>query len=179
MKALVVYYSHSGNTTYVAQKIYYALQQYAETDLVKLEYRSGGANPIMRLVYKLLPTLVDLAPTTSDLKEYDIVCLGIPVVAGTPSSAISKYIRICDNIDKRKIVCLYVYGLEMNARRCAKYIRDVLLKSGKPNIIDIYVPWFKARDENALNEVAQETLLKMGFSEAGPATQKKEPTQEQ
>ena len=163
MKSLVVYYTHYGNTAYATYALFRALNKYGEANIVKLEYKGGGRNLLKRLLYKMMPVLVNLAPITTDLRDYDVLCLGIPVLAGRPSSAISKYISICKNIDKKKIICLYVYGFEGNAKRCSKYVTKILQRKEHPIIIDIYVSWLKVRDGKVISNLIEEAIHKIGL----------------
>ena len=147
MRSLVVYYSHYGNTSLVVQYIYNALIKLGKTDLVRLEYKHGQENPIARIVYKIMPRLVELMPAPVDISEYDLLCIGIPVFAGTPSSAVAKYLSMCRNIDGKKIICSYVYGFEANAKHCSRVVREYLQKIGKANIVELFIPWARVQDE--------------------------------
>lgn len=158
MKSLVVYYSHYGNTSFVIQHLYNALTKLGKTELVRLEYRRGQENPIARIMYKLMPRLVELMPVPVDIAPYDILCIGIPVFAGTPSSAVAKYLSMCRHIDGKKIVCCYVYGFEANAKRCSRIVKDSLSKIGKAIVIEIFVPWSRVQNAEFLQELIAKAI---------------------
>lgn len=147
MKSLIVYYSHYGNTSLVVQHIYNALAKLGKTELVRLEYRRGQENPFVRIIYKIMPHLVELMPVPVDISEYDILCIGIPVFAGTPSSAVSKYLTMCRNIAGKKIICAYVYGFEANAKNCSRIVKGYLQNRGKADIAELFIPWSRVQDE--------------------------------
>jgi menaquinone-dependent protoporphyrinogen IX oxidase len=158
MRSLIVYYSHSGNTALVANKMFYALSKKGEADIVRLEYAKGSRNLLVRLLYRMMPALTALAPVVANLKDYDVICLGIPVIAGRPSSAITKYVNMCENISNKKVICCYVYGVEISAKQCAKYIENIFNKKGQPNITQLFIPWNKVHNEQFLDGVISTAL---------------------
>jgi menaquinone-dependent protoporphyrinogen IX oxidase len=153
MKSLVIYYSHYGNTSFAVYYLLRILEKMGTADIMRLEYAKGQRNPIMRLIYKIAPLLVELKPVTSNLKEYDTLCLGIPVIAARPSSAISKYISSCKNLEGKNIVCCYVYGFEANAKRCANRVRKILKRKSQSNIFEVFVPWNLAHNDKELDGI--------------------------
>jgi len=142
----------------VVQQIYNALIKLGKTELVRLEYKRGQENPLARVVYKIMPRLVELMPAPVDIAEYDILCIGIPVFAGTPSSAIAKYLSMCRNIDGKKIICSYVYGFETNAKHCSQVVRDYLEKIGKADIAELFIPWARVQDEKFVQNAIARVL---------------------
>tara|TARA_B100000315_G_C14560921_1_gene580551 strand:- start:1248 stop:1739 length:492 start_codon:yes stop_codon:yes gene_type:complete len=161
MKSLVVYYSHYGNTAKVIHKIFEYLRQLGEAQLNRLEYLEGKSNPLKRLIFKIFPNLVELAPIPIDLSEYDLLCIGIPVLGGLPSSIISKYLRVCKSIDKKKIICCYVYGFEINAKGCSDYVKKLLTKKENPDIIEMFMSWSEISKPNYVDNKIKEALAKV------------------
>ncbi len=161
MKTLVIYYSHYGNTAFAIYYLLRILEKMGTANIQRLEYSRGQRNPVLRLIYKIMPSLVSLKPIECDLKEYDTLCLGIPVIAGRPSSIISKYTGTCSNIDNKNIICCYVYGFEANAKRCAKYTRKLLKKKSNVNIIEIFIPWNLAHNDKELGKIIAKSLSKL------------------
>jgi hypothetical protein len=142
----------------VANKFFYILSKKRETDIVRLEYAPGSRNLLVRFLYRLMPSFAAIAPIVTDLKDYDVICLGIPVIAGRPSSAITKYISMCENINDKKIICFYVYGVELSAKKCAKYVEGLIRKQGNAAITQIFIPWNKVQNEQFLDKVINEAL---------------------
>lgn len=171
MKSLIVYYSHYGNTSLVVQHIYNALAKLGKTELVRLEYRRGQENPLARIIYKLIPRLVELMPVPFDIAGYDILCIGIPVFAGTPSSAITKYLTMCRNIEGKKIICSYVYGFEANAKHCARIVKQYLQKIGKANIVELFIPWSHVQN----TQFVQSAIAKVIPASAGVVDKNPQP----
>ena len=132
-----------------------------EASIMRLEYKRGKRNPLLRFIYKIFPNLVQLKRIKSDLTAYDTLCLGIPVIAGRPSSSISKYISMCKNLNNKNIICCYVYGFEANAKRCARNTLKILRKKTNANIIEMFVPWNYAHKENELDSIIVKALSKL------------------
>jgi menaquinone-dependent protoporphyrinogen IX oxidase len=161
MKSLVIYYSHYGNTAAVAQKLSGALCKMGEADIFQLEYVEGSKNVLIKLLYRLMPSLVKISCVPTDLKHYDVLCLGTPVLMAHPSSAILKYINMCKNIDRKRIICCYVYGMEASAKVCSAKVEKVLRKKGKPDIISMYVSWLNISNEQLLDKTISAAMEKL------------------
>ena len=165
MRSLIIYYTHSGNTAYAARRFFDALRKQGDTDLFELKYIGGEKSLLVRFFYRFMPSMVQLATVPFDLKEYNVLCLGIPVLGGYPSGAISKYISMCENIDKKKIICFYIYGFEASAENCSRYIEKLLRKRGNPEIINAYIPWHSVLKEDFLDKVIAFTMSKVTSSQ--------------
>jgi hypothetical protein len=160
MKSLIVYYSHYGNTAYVADKFLEVLRKYGDVDIFELAYAGGKKSLPTRILYRIIPSLVHLAPVPLDLKNIDVLCLGISILGGYPSSAMLKYLRLFKNLDDKKVICLYVYALEPSAWHCCRYVEKILQKRGHPKIINVYIPWPKMYNKQFLDKVIKEALDK-------------------
>lgn len=161
MRSLVIYYSRTGNTAYVADRLFDILKSKGEACACELTYAGFRKNVFLRLLYRFMPQLVRLAPVPYDLKDYDILCVGIPVITGYPSSAICKYLQMCMNLKAKKVLCLYVYGLEASARACSRYIEKMLQKKGVSAIFHAYIPFGEIHKKHFLDNLIKKTLEKL------------------
>jgi menaquinone-dependent protoporphyrinogen IX oxidase len=161
MKSLLVYYSHYGNTAFVTHKAWIELGKKGETDLFEVEYLGGKKNIIERFFYRFFPFFVRIKPIPVDLSNYDLLFLGIPVLAAHPSSALLKYIKSLKNIDNKKIICCYVYGIELSAKHCATNISKILGIKGNPRIMNIFISWLNVHNESFLNKTLIEAINKL------------------
>ena len=160
MKSALVFYSHYGNTAHVAGEFSEALKKIGSVDNYELEYRGGRPNLLMRAWYRLFPAAVKLVQPHLDMEKYDLLCLGIPVWGGRPSTAITKYLFLCKNLRGKKVICFFVYSIEISARRCFNYVRNVLRKKGQPLIIDVFIPWGKVHDKDFLDKEINNAIQK-------------------
>ncbi|MDD4955546.1 MAG: hypothetical protein PHP17_05875 [Candidatus Omnitrophica bacterium] len=161
MKSLVVYYSHYGNTAFVTHKAWTELSKKGEADIFEVEYINGKKNIIKRFFYRFFPFFVKIKSIPSDLSAYDVLFLGIPVLAAHPSSALLKYIKSVQSIDNKNIICCYVYGLELSAKHCAAKITKILEKSGHPRIANVFIPWINVHNADLLDKMLLDAINKL------------------
>lgn len=103
MKSLVVYYSRSGNTKFIAEKVAEGLG--AETEELVDEKSRSGIGGFLRSGYEaLLGAQPKLKETTKDPREFDLIVLGTPVWEGRPSSPIRAYLKSHDLSGKKAAV---------------------------------------------------------------------------
>lgn len=161
MKTLLIYYSHYGHTYNVANAFQETLTSIGTVDTYELEYLSRRQSLMKRIFYRLYPSLVVLAPVPLDLKDYDLLCFGVPVWGGRPSAPVTKYLHLCNNIENKTVICFFVYGIEASARTCFKFVNKILMKKGQPKVIPVYVPWDKAQNKEFLNKAISAALEKI------------------
>lgn len=104
MKALVVYYSRTGNTKKAGEEIARELSCDVE-EIVDTVNRAGPIGWIMAGKQASSKELTKLKPLKKDLSQYDIVVIGTPVWAGTMSTPVRTF--IAENKDKLKTVAFF------------------------------------------------------------------------
>lgn len=105
MKALVVYYSRTGNTRKAGEDIARELGCDVE-EIVDTVNRAGPIGFIMAGKQASSKGLTKLKPFTKDLSQYDLVVIGTPVWAATMSSPVRTF--IVENKDKLKNVAFFI-----------------------------------------------------------------------
>lgn len=161
MKSLAVYYSHYGNTAFITHKAWTELVKKGEADIVEVEYAGIRKNIITLFFYRIFPSLVKIKPIPLDLNNYDILFLGVPVLGAHPSSVLLKYIKSIKNVKKKRIICCYVYGIELSAKHCAIHVSKILEQKGSPHIMNIFIPWGNVHNESFLNKTLIEVINKL------------------
>lgn len=108
MKTAVVYYSMSGNTKYVAEKIYDELKVLSEIDLIEIKPQKayptkgakkfiwGGKSAVMGETPKLMPYEFNVG-------KYDRIIIGTPVWASTFAPPIKTFIKENSNIKGKPV----------------------------------------------------------------------------
>jgi len=91
MKNLILYYSRTGKTRFLAEK----LQQELGGDLVEIRDLKNRKGPFgflrgVRDAYLGLNT--EVAPLSFDLSKYELVILGTPVWASSPTPALNTFL---------------------------------------------------------------------------------------
>lgn len=110
MKALILYYSHSGNTRKIAQMI----QKEIDCDLVEIETvnpYTGTYNDVVEQGKKEIDSGLtpEIKPLNVDLSIYDTIILGTPVWWYTSSPAIKTFLKSND-LSGKKIYPFATHG---------------------------------------------------------------------
>lgn len=92
MKALVVYYSRTGRTRLLAQKIASALHATVE-ELVAVTDHQGVGGYLRAAVEGRFQHAAPLIPPQHDPDRFDLVVIGTPIWAGGVSSPVRSYLR--------------------------------------------------------------------------------------
>ena len=161
MKSLIVYYSRYGNTARVADVLLDALRTKGEANIAEIEYRESRQNLLQRTFYRFFPMFVKLAPIKSDLREYDLLSVGIPVWGGRPSAPVTKYLLLAKGGVGKKALCFYIYSFKVSAQRCAKYVESLHKRKGFAAVANVFVHWDDVGNEVFLNKEISEAMAKL------------------
>ena len=162
MKSIVVYYSHSGNTSRIARAYSEQLKLKGHTDLFELEHRDRQRNKIKHLLARVMPKLTNLLKMPDDIDSYDLICIGSPVWGGKPAPLAIKFITRLKNLSKKTVIYFQLHGMEASSEKSADYIKNMLVKKGCANIIGDDISWFDARDEALLEKRIKKSIGKLG-----------------
>ena len=163
MKTAIVYYSMSGNTKYVADKI----AEKIEADIIRIEpvkvYPDKGAN---RFVWGGVSAVIGekpaLHPYECNVEKYDRIILGTPVWASNFAPPIRTFVKENPDIHEKK-VAIFTYfsggGADKAIEKMKKYIgikefeAELILVDPKENV--------KAEDDEKIDVFCQK-LKKVG-----------------
>ena len=107
MKTLVVYYSKTGNTKYVAQKI--AEQLKAElSEITDKQNRKGKLN-FLKSGYESIKEKLTEIEVSKKIDDYDFVIIGSPVWAGKIPPAIRTFL-VKNDFGRKKIAFFVTVG---------------------------------------------------------------------
>ena len=100
MKALVVYYTRTGNTKFVAETV--ATELAADTEeVIDMRKRQGTLGWLTAGRDAMGEKETEIAPTKRTPTDYDLVIVGQPVWAGNPTPAIRTYLKKNDFLGKK------------------------------------------------------------------------------
>jgi flavodoxin len=108
MKTLIVYYSRTGNTRFVAKIIGNQLGADIE-EIVDLKNRDGNVGWMSGLGDVFGNRQTKIAPTKKTPQNYDLVVVGTPDWAWSPAPAISTYLSGCD-FSGKKVALFFTYA---------------------------------------------------------------------
>lgn len=112
MKSLVVYYTRTGKTKFVAEAI--AAQLGADIEeIVDLKKREGKIGWIMSGKDASRKSLTEIAPTKKAPADYDLVVIGTPIWAWSPTPAIRTYLSQNNNLSGKKVALFYTFDSDM------------------------------------------------------------------
>jgi flavodoxin len=92
MKSLVVYYTRTGKTRFVAESIAAELGAEIE-EIVDLKKREGKIGWIMAGKDASRKNLTEIVQTTKAPQDYDLIVIGTPIWAWSPTPAVRTYIK--------------------------------------------------------------------------------------
>ena len=109
-KALVLYYSLTGNTKAVAEEIANRLGADIEEIVCVNPYDTNFQACIQRCMQEREQGVIpDIQPVKADLSQYDVIFIGYPVWFGTYAPPIDKYL-LTEDLSGKKIVPFCTFG---------------------------------------------------------------------
>lgn len=110
MKALVVYYSQTGNTEKVARQMAQGLKDSdLEAEVVSIE-PSKEKDYQTNVEEAKEQREAEIEPMQTDLRNYGLVCLGTPVWSSAPATPVNGWLGKCENVGGTKILCFATHG---------------------------------------------------------------------
>jgi flavodoxin len=155
MKAVVIYYSYSGNTKKVAEVLIEALKakvgEVGQIQLLGLDEPKAFFGQCKRALWH---KKAQIQPVSFDLSIYNIICLGTPVWAFGPAPAINAYLDKCFGLKDKKVILFTTYGSGAGNNRCLDYMQGILSKKGAVNFSRFSIQQFKVNSkEFVLSEI--------------------------
>ena len=103
MKAIILYYSFTGNTKRVAEILAEYLGQRYELKIKRLEAKDESAFFIKQATRALLRKQANVFALDFDLSIYDLICFGTPVWAFGPAPAMNTYLAKCSGLTEKTV----------------------------------------------------------------------------
>ena len=126
MKAIVVYFSETGNTENLAILIKNALEERnIETDSFKIKW--GGGNFIWKALTSIF--LREIPVEGKDLEEYNLIFLGSPVWAFSPVPAVTSFVKHTHGLKGKKVFLFFTFGSGTGRRRAERILKRVVEKA--------------------------------------------------
>ena len=137
MKALVVYYSRTGNTRAVAERIAQELGAEIEEVLDKKK-RSGALGFLLGGKDATMGNKTEKAETSKNPADFDLLVVGTPVWSSSPTPAIRTYLSKHD-LTGKKVAAFYTSEGSENEKAIAK-IRKLLPNADSAEILVLSKP---------------------------------------
>jgi len=130
-KALIVFYTYSGNTEKVAKVLRDELSADYQTDTAKLEAidESGSfLKQCVRAFRKKQALIKENVPF--DVSSYDMIALGTPVWAFGMAPALRTYLQKSRGFAGKQAICFTTYGSGAGNQKCVNEVIGVLQNKG-------------------------------------------------
>lgn len=133
MKILIAYYSKTGNTEFVAEKLAEELSRDNTVELKKIELKKpmGVFKGIMDARRGKEPEIFDLGISPAD---YDIVCIGCPIWAFNPHPAFNSFVSQCGSLSGIKTVVFATHG-GMGQKNAIRKMVDRVKNKGAESVL--------------------------------------------
>ena len=133
-KALVLYYSQTGNTKGVALEIATRIGADMEEIIPVQPYDTGFRATIERCMKEREEgTVIEIQPLTSDIAKYDVIFIGYPVWFGTYAPPVATFLDQTD-LSGKKIVPFCTFG----SGGLDSSVRDLMAKQPDAEILPGY-----------------------------------------
>jgi flavodoxin len=156
MRAIIIYYSCTGNTKKVAETLAEYLKIRGEVKLLRLEALDESASFFGQAARAFWHKKARIASTEWELSGYDLICLGTPVWAFGPSPAINTYLEKCSGLEGKSVLIFTTYGSGTGVNRCFNYMQDILSKKGAKDFKRFAIQQFKVNDKEFIKKLLAE-----------------------
>ncbi|MDH5174771.1 MAG: NAD(P)H-dependent oxidoreductase [Elusimicrobiota bacterium] len=143
MKNLILYYSRTGKTRFLAEK----LKEELGGDLVEirdLRKRKGPFGFLRGVRDAHLGLNTEVAPLDLDLSKYELIMIGTPVWSYSPTPALNTFLQTSNLVDKKVII--FVTSRGAGYRRAIDILKGkVEEKGGKVIGVGSVKTWLKGK----------------------------------
>ncbi len=164
MKSIVIYYSYTGNTKKIAEKLLDILKQKGEAEIHRLSPTDESNNFFAQAIRAFAGKKATLSNKSFDLSNYDLICLGSPVWAFAPTPAINTFLDKCQNLDGKDAICFTTYHSGAGVKKCANTMINELKKKGAFKLASFNIQQMKIADTDFVETTIQKALQDIGIS---------------
>jgi flavodoxin len=149
MKSLVVYYSRTGKTKFVAESIATNLGADLE-EIVDLKKRTGPVGWLMGGKDATRKNQTEIAQTTKTPQDYDLIIIGTPIWAWSPTPAVRTYVQK-NNLAGKKVALFY--SSDGDIKQAEQKFRDLLKDATVVSNLWLVTPF--ANKEDSQKKIAE------------------------
>ncbi|NOZ64084.1 MAG: hypothetical protein GXO71_03995 [Caldiserica bacterium] len=127
MKAIIVYFSKTGNTEALATLIEEVLKKKeVKTDTFSVK---GAEGAFVQECFRAF-TAKEVSIDIKNLEEYDLIFLGSPIWAFSPVPAISSFVKHSQGWKGKKVFLFFTFGSGTGRRRAERVLGKLVEKQG-------------------------------------------------
>ncbi len=158
-KAVIVFYSYSGNTQKTANILKDELKGECSVDLIRLDPADESEafwGQAIRAFIKKEAVLKE--PLKYDLSGYDVIALGTPVWAFGMAPALRAYMKKCSGLKDKQVILFTTYGSGAGNNRCINEMKDIVKNMGAAQINLFSVQQFNIKNVEKVKILIKEAL---------------------
>jgi len=156
MNILLAYYSKTGNTQRIAEKIQKTLKSTGKVDLFRIEMVKEYSNKLMHLnprinldcVFRRKPEIKPL----KSIKDYDALIIGCPIWAFTNAPPVNTFIEKLEKVKDKRAVVFVSSG--MGRENFTKRVKEKLEEKGMKVVKTLSLKLDQI-DEKQLKEISK------------------------
>jgi len=159
MKTLIVYYSFSGITERVANMYSKELAKAGEITVQRLKLKTEITTFFGQCNAAFMRKRAELEGAPAfDVTGYDLIIIGSPVWAFTPTPAINAYLDKLSGLEGKRTIILLTSGSGTGVGNCFSIIKKVLETKKAARIDTINIPNRMMSDESFILEALKKVL---------------------
>lgn len=152
MKVAIIYYSFTGNTRKIAERLKEKLATHFEVDIIPLEVVREEKRFLHQAKQAFLKQKVILKDTNFDLSSYSLICMGSPVWAFQPAPAVRTFLKKTFGLAGKKAIIFLTFGSGLGVNRCIKTLIKILARKGALVIKTFTYPQAKIEDNEEIEK---------------------------
>ncbi|MBU1045226.1 MAG: NAD(P)H-dependent oxidoreductase [Candidatus Omnitrophica bacterium] len=152
-RAIVVYYSYSGNTKKTAGFLKDKITRKFQTDVLELKPADESRFFLKQCVRAFRKVQADLKQDLIlDLKDYDLIALGTPVWAFGMAPAMRSYIDKCKGLSEKKVILFATYGSGVGKDKCVQEMAEIVKAKGADEVRSFLIPHYDVKNGDVFEQ---------------------------
>ena len=158
-KAIVIYYSYSGNTQRVAEILKEELSAVGECQTLAintLDESNSFLGQCWRAMRKKKAKIDE--DTKVDLNGYDLIAFGTPVWAFGMAPGLRTYLDKCSGLKGKKVITFATYGSGAGKDKCVNEIVAIAQQKGAKEVKTFFTQMFDVKKKDLVVKQIREII---------------------
>jgi flavodoxin len=160
MKALIVYYSETGNTKKLAHHIgEYLHEKGWAVDERWLQPKDEAKSFFGKCLKAFFRRRTEFESTFVVVSPYDLVCFGSPVWAMGPAPAMNTYLKECVGLMGKKVLLFVTYGSGLGKDACLSKMARMMWKKDVRKVYTLSIAGKEVNEADKIKEEIRKILV--------------------
>jgi flavodoxin len=125
-KAIITYYSYTGNTQKVANLLSQELKRKFVVSEQRLEAVKESGSYVTRLLAALFQKGAEIKDALTDMGPFDLVCIGFPVNSMGIAPPLRTYLKKISGLKGKNVVVFLTHQIDIGKQLALKQIQKIL-----------------------------------------------------